>query len=393
MARRADIVIVGGGISGLALAWELARLGKREILVLERRYCGAGGSARNVGRIRAMQLTETLAVFAIAARAKHARLADELGANTLYWRAGYGWVLYGEDEMERMAKTRAMLRGLGLEPELVGSAETLRRLPILEGGDRPSGALLHDDAIVHHDAVMSAYRAACRRAGIAVEEASEVLEVQRTGARVAGVRTAATEIRAPLVVNATGGWSSAFSALAGVPTPNRPLRREALVMEPVQPHMSAAITFYRPSEGWFNQTLRGETVAGCIDSAEPLDLNFAASAGSLGRTARILLAKAPRLGNLRVVRQWAGVYDMTPDRLPMVGPVRRLEGFVQANGCNGRGFLLGPLIGQLLAEWLDTGERPEPLAAFDANRFEGREDARVETGDYYAGYARSETRP
>jgi glycine/D-amino acid oxidase-like deaminating enzyme len=392
MARRADIVIIGGGVTGLALAWELGRRGKREILVLERRYCGAGGSARNVGRIRAMQLTETLAIFAIAARAKHARLADELGANTLYWRAGYGWVLYGEDEMERMAGTRDMLRGLGLRPELVGGAETLRRLPILAGGDRPAGALMHDDAIVHHDAVMSAYRAACRRAGVAVEEGSEVVEALRSGPQIVGVRTQIGEIRAPVVVNATGGWSGAVSALAGVATPNRPIRREALVMEPVQPHMSAAITFYRPSEGWFNQTLRGETVAGCIDPEEPLDLNFAASPESLGRTARIVLAKAPRLGNLRVVRQWAGVYDMTPDRLPMVGPVRALPGFVQANGCNGRGFLLGPLIGQLLAAWLDSGERPALLDAFDANRFEGRDEAQVRTGDYYAGYQQAEKR-
>jgi sarcosine oxidase subunit beta len=391
MARRADVVIIGGGITGLAFAWEFARRGKREILVLERRYCGAGGSARNVGRIRAMQLTETLALFAIAAQAKHARLADELGANTLFWRAGYGWVLYGEDEMARMAAVRDMLRGLGLRPELVGGAETLRRLPILEGGDRPAGALLHNDAIVHHDAVMSAYRAACRNAGIAIEEDTEVLEIQRSGSTVIGVRTAREEIRAPLVVNATGGWSGKVSALTGITTPNRPIRREALVMEPVQPHMSAAITFYRPAEGWFNQTLRGETVAGCIDPAEPLDLNFAASPESLGRTARTVLAKAPRLGNLRVVRQWAGVYDMTPDRLPMVGRVRALDGFVQANGCNGRGFLLGPLIGQLLAEWLDRGERPSLLAAFDANRFDGT-DARVETGDYYAGYAKTEQR-
>ena len=152
--RAADVIIVGGGITGLSLAVELARLGKREIVILEKRFTGAGGSGRNVGRIRAMQLTEELARFAIAAQAKHASLADELGANTLYWRAGYGWVLYEEIEMARMAEVRDMLRGLGLKPELIGAAETLRRLPVLAGGERPAGALMHRDAIVHHDAVL-----------------------------------------------------------------------------------------------------------------------------------------------------------------------------------------------------------------------------------------------
>jgi len=384
---RADVAIVGGGITGLSLAVELARLGKREILVLERRFTGAGGSSRNVGRIRAMQLTEELARFAIAAQAKHAALSDELGANTLFWRAGYGWVLYEEAEMARMAEVRDMLRGLGLKPELIGSAQTLSRLPVLEGGERPAGALLHNDAIVHHDAVLYAYRAAARRLGVNLIEQSEVLEVLRRGDEVAGVRTAAGEIHAPVVVNAAGGWSADFSARAGVRIPNTPLRREALVTEAAQPFMQAAITFYRPQEGWFNQTLRGELVAGCLAPGEESGVNLAATAPSLGRTARTILAKAPRLGHLRVVRQWAGVYDMTPDRKPLVGLVSGLKGFVQANGCNGRGFLLGPLIGQLLARWIHDGKRPALLDAFDANRFEGRTDIKVEAGDYYAGYA------
>ncbi len=387
MTARADIVIVGGGITGLSLAVELARLGRRDIVVLERRFTGAGGSGRNVGRIRAMQLTEELARFAIAAQAKHAALADELGANTLFWRAGYGWVLYEEPEMARMAEVRDMLRGLGLKPQLIGPAETLRRLPVLEGGERPAGALMHPDAIVHHDAVLYAYRAAARRLGVRLMEQTEVLEVLKQGDEVAGVRTADGEVRASKVVNAAGGWSGSFSSQAGIRIPNTPLRREALVTEAAQPFMQAAITFYRPQEGWFNQTLRGELVAGCLALEEDPGVNLAATALSLGRTARTILAKAPRLGHLRVVRQWAGVYDMTPDRKPLVGPVTRLKGFVQANGCNGRGFLLGPLIGELLARWLHDGERPDLLAGFDANRFEGREHLKVEAGDYYAGYA------
>jgi sarcosine oxidase subunit beta len=387
MTARADVIIIGGGITGLSLAVELARLGKREIIVLERRFTGAGGSGRNVGRIRAMQLTEDLARFAISAQAKHARLADELGANTLFWRAGYGWVLYEEAEVERMRETHAMLRGLGLRPELIGAGETLRRLPILAEGERPAGALMHRDAIVHHDAVLYAYRAAARRLGIHLREDCEALEPLIGGNAIAGVRTGSGDIAGPVLVNAAGGWSGAFSAKAGVGIPNTPLRREALVTEAAQPFMQAAITFYRPQEGWFNQTLRGELVAGCLAPAEEPGVNLAATPRSLGRTARTILAKAPRLGHLRVVRQWAGVYDMTPDRKPLVGPVARLKGFVQANGCNGRGFLLGPLIGELLARWLDRGERPDLLAGFDADRFEGREDLKVETGDYYAGYA------
>jgi len=387
MSERADVVIVGGGITGLSLAVELARLRRREIVVLERRFTGAGGSGRNVGRIRAMQLTEELARVAIAAQAKHARLADELGANTLFWRAGYGWVLYEESEMERMAQVRDMLLRLGLAPELIGGDETLRRLPVLEGGERPAGALLHRDAIVHHDAVLYAYRREARRLGVRLLEGREALEPLTSGSAVAGIRTASGDIAAPVLVNAAGGWSGEFSARAGIRIPNTPLRREALVTEAARPFMRAAITFYRPQEGWFNQTLRGELVAGCLAPVEEPGVNLAATARSLGRTARVVLAKAPRLGHLRVVRQWAGVYDMTPDRKPLVGPVDRLAGFVQANGCNGRGFLLGPLIGELLARWLDRAERPDLLAGFDANRFEGRADLKVETGDYYAGYA------
>ena len=128
---------------------------------------------------------------------------------------------------------------------------------------------------------------------------------------------------------------------------------------------------------------------GVVAPDEPVGTDLSASAQSLGRTARGILAKAPRLGALRVVRQWAGLYDVTPDRKPTVGPVSGLPGFVQLNGCNGRGFALFPVLAELLAAWLDEGRRPEPLAPFDAERFAGRADIPVAVGDYYAGYRKA----
>jgi sarcosine oxidase subunit beta len=386
---RADAVIVGGGIAGLALAWELRKRGPRRILVLERRFSGYGSSMRNIGRVRAMQLTPELARIAIAAQAKHAGLSRELGRNTLFWRAGYALVLYEAEELEFMRGVQAMLRELGLKTELAVGAETVKRLPILESGAPPAGALIRPDASVHHDAVMFAYRRACLNAGIDIREGVEAGEILTAGGRAVGVVAGGVEITSPLVVNAAGAWSSALSGKAGLSVPNRPLRRQALVTEPSRPFMRTMVSFYRPVEGWFHQTLRGEVVMGVVPADEPVGTDLSASAQSLGRTARGILAKAPRLGALRVVRQWAGLYDVTPDRKPIVGPVKALPGFVQLNGCNGRGFALFPVLAELLARWLEEGERPELLAPFDPERFAGQADAPVESGDYYAGYRKA----
>ncbi|HUF60152.1 MAG TPA: FAD-binding oxidoreductase [Actinomycetota bacterium] len=392
MPERADVAIVGGGITGLALAWELARRGKRDVTVVERRYTGAGGSGRNVGRIRAMQLTRELAVFALAAQRKHERLRDELGMHTLFWRAGYAWVLYEPGEVERMAEAIPMLHELGIPAHLHGPAAAVRRLPVLRGGETPAGAIIGRDAIVHHDAAVYAYRKACATAGVRVLEGRDVIGILKSGDEAAGVALGdGTEIIAPVVVNATDGWAREVSAMAGVSAPNTPVRREVFVTEPSKPFMGPAISFYRPSEGWFNQTLRGELVAGVVHPDEPVAMEERSTFGFLRRTAGVLLQKAPRLGHLHVIRQWAGVYDMTPDRKPLVGPVSAVPGFVQANGYSGRGFALAPLVAELLAEWLVDGERPELLWPFDPDRFDGVPAPSVDSHDYYAGY-RSESR-
>lgn len=391
MGERAEVAIVGGGITGLALSWELSRRGVTDIAVVERAYTGAGGSGRNVGRIRAMQLTPELAAFAKAAQRKHERLHEELGVNTLFWRAGYAWILYEPEEVDRMAGVVGMLSELGIPARLLEPRATLRRLPILRNGEMPAGAVVGRDAVVHHDAVMFGYRKACRRAGVRILEGRTVTRLLIEGGHIAGLALGEGELRAPTVVNAAGGWARELSAMAGLRVPNSPVRREVLVTEPSKPFMGPAVTFYRPSEGWFNQTLRGELVAGVIDPAEPEGVDHSSSFRFLGRTAHMLARKAPRLGHLRVIRQWGGVYDMTPDRKPLVGPTPSIPGFVQANGYSGRGFGLAPLIAELLAKWLADGVRPEMLVAFDPARFDGEQDTPSPAGDYYAAYDRRET--
>jgi sarcosine oxidase subunit beta len=114
----------------------------------------------------------------------------------------------------------------------------------------------------------------------------------------------------------------------------------------------------------------------------------ASSLRFLGRTARVVLEKAPRLGDLHVIRQWAGVYDVTPDRRPLVGEHGTPRGLYALNGWSGRGFALAPLAAELLAREIAGGERSDLLATFDPERFAGAEAAAAPGTDYYGAYTR-----
>ncbi len=385
---QADVVIVGAGIAGLAIARELLAHGIRDIVIVERGYPGSGATGRNVGRIRAMQLTEELTHVARACQDKYERMGEELAFNVLFYRMGYAWVLYEVDEVARMRDIVAMHHRIGVRSALLSPDDTLRRLPVLRGGDPVAGAVLNDDAIVHHDAVVWAHleHLAARDVRLLADTTVRAIHVGDAG--VQAVETHAGRIATRVVVNAAGGWSGELNALAGVVAPNRPHRREVLVTAPLRRSIDAAITFYRPNEGWFNQTLRGEVVMGVVDPDEPAGVEQASSAEFLRRTASLITRKAPALGDATVIRQWAGMYDISPDHLPLVGPTGQLDGWWQANGWSGRGMLLAPYLAELLATRLATGTSPARLELFDPDRFDPTTETAASGQDYYARYAK-----
>jgi len=391
----AEIVIVGAGIAGLAFARELVARGVRDIVIVDRGYPGGGATGRNVARIRAMQLTEELTHVARACQAKYDRMGEELGFNVLFYRLGYAWVLYESDEVDRMRAIVDMHHRIGVGSRFLSPDETLRHLPILMGGDEVAGAVLNDDAIVHHDAVVWAHLEHLARAEAAVAgtvrivTGTSVTGVVRGDAGVEGLETSRGTIATRAVLNGGGGWSSDLNTLAGVSAPNRPLRREVLVTAPLRRTIEAAITFYRPNEGWFNQTLRGEVVMGVVDPDERPGVNQGSSWDFLRRTAALMTRKAPALADVTVIRQWAGMYDVSPDHQPLVGPTAQLEGWWQANGWSGRGMLLAPYLMELLAERFTTGAVPAHLAMFDPDRFAPDDTGARDEGDYYARYTAS----
>jgi len=391
LPRTADIVIVGAGIGGLGAARELAARGAGRIVVLERDYPGSGATGRNVARIRRMQLTEDLSRVAMACQDKYERMGGDLRSNVLFYRLGYAWILYEPDEVERMRDVVAMHARLGIRSSLLSPDETLHHLPVFEGGEPVAGSVLSDDAIVHHDAVVWAHLDHVRRLGVEVHSGTRVTGIEHDAGRVRAIVTDRGRIETPVMLNAAGGWSGELNRMAAVRMPNRPHRREVLVTAPLRRSIEAAVTFYRPSEGWFNQTLRGEVVMGAVDPDEPPGVDQRSSWSFLQRTAALMTRKAPALRDVTVIRQWAGMYDITPDHLPIVGPTAQLGGWWQALGWSGRGMLLAPYLTELLAEQMVGGEAPAMLRQFLPDRFgSGDDDSTLET-DYYARYASGST--
>jgi sarcosine oxidase subunit beta len=362
------------------------------VVVVERGYPGSGATGRNVARIRAMQLSEELCRVAAACQAKYDAMGTALGFNVLFYRMGYAWLLYDDDEVARMRAIVDMHHRIGIRSTFLEHDGVLEMLPVLRGGEPPVAGVVHDDGIVHHDAVVWAHLEALARTAATLLPQTTVTGVLRDTGGVAGVETDRGPIATRLVVNATDAWSGGLSALAGVVAPNLPYRREVLVTAPVGRLIDKAVTFYRPHEGWFNQTLRGEIVMGAVDPNEPAAIEQRSSWDFLRRTATLMTRKAPALGDLTVIRQWAGMYDVTPDHLPLVGPTGQLTGWWQMNGWSGRGMLLAPYLAELLAARI-AGESPTGLGMFDPDRFSpdvpltGEQDR-----DYYRRYAASSVR-
>ena len=386
--QTSDIVIIGGGVAGMALAAELTAIKAGKVIVLEKGYIGSGNSTRNVGRVRAPQLTEKLTKIALKCQKKYDALGEELGFNILFRRGGYAWLLYDNDEVSHMRKICEMHHRLGVKSELLDPEDTLRRLPVLNSGEPLKGALFHaKDGIVHHDAVVMAY---CQKAylqGASIYQDCEVKKINLKEGRIIGVESSQGSFDCSLIVNAAGPSSSAVARLAGIEIPSAPLRREVMVTMPVKPLMDCACTFYRPNEGWFNQTMRGEIVAGAVDAKEPFGYNRSTSFNFLSRTSSLLIRKAPILGSLKIQRSWAGMYDITPDHNPLIGQCKEVKGFYQLNGWSGRGMLLAPYMSELLAEQIINQETSDLLKSFDPNRFRDRKKDLEIDEDYYSRYA------
>ena len=367
LPARADVVVIGGGVFGLALAYELGRRGVRDVLVLERAYLNAGASGRNGGGVRAQWSTPTMIRLARRSMEICDRFAVEMGMNVWFRRGGYLFLAPTPDQVRRIERNAALHRREGLRTRVVGPAEALDVVPELDASRFLAASWNPDDGVVFPWPFLWGYAERAAAQGAKVRTFAPVTGFEISAGRVTAVRTGRGRVACDTVIVAAGAWSKEVAALAGVALPNRPTRHEILVTEPLKPWLGPLVSVLGTGL-YFSQSLRGELVGGMGDPAEPEGVVLGSTLRFLARFARAATEVAPVLAAVKVVRQWAGCYDVTPDNNPVLGPAG-YPNFHQLSGFVGHGFMMAPAVAELYADWLAGRGKDEIFARFDIGRF------------------------
>jgi sarcosine oxidase subunit beta len=371
-----DVVIVGAGVHGLATAYYLAtKWGVTNVAVIDKGYIGGGGSGRNTAIVRSNYLTPDGVAFYDRSVKLYEQLAAELNFNVMFSQRGHLTLAHNDSSLRTMRWRAEVNKLQGVDSEVIGPEEIARLVPFMDVSEDTRypilGALYHPPGgTIRHDAVNWGYARAADAMGVDIHQQTELLDIDVVGGEVVGVTTSRGRISTPLVVNCTAGWSSLISAMAGVTLPISTHPLEAAVTEPVKPFLSTVVVS-GTLHVYVSQTDRGELVFGAsTDSVASYSMR-----GSLAfceELAGHVLELMPSLSKLRVLRQWAGLCDMTPDFSPVMG-VTPVQGFLVDVGWGTYGFKAGPVSGEAMAELIATGKTPEIIAPFDLARFpEGR---------------------
>ncbi len=367
-----DVVVIGGGGHGLATAYYLAKdHGITNVAVLERGWLAGGNTARNTAIIRSNYLTPEGVAFYDESVRLYRRLSNDLGINTMVSERGHLTLAHTDAAMRTMRWRAEVNKSLKVDSEVVGPDEIARLCPELDlSRDKRYpilGALYHaPGSIARHDAVAWGYAMGASQRGVEIHQGTEVQSLEIENGRITGVVTNRGRIACGRVVQAVAGRSSEVARMAGLTLPIRTVPLQACVSEPVKPVLDPIIVS-GSLHVYISQSARGEFVMG--GATDPYALY---SSRSTFEFKEVLMADMlelfPFLGHARVLRQWAGMADMTPDFSPVMG-LTPVQNYFIDSGWGTWGFKATPVCGLTMAQTIATGT-PHPLIeGFRLDRF------------------------
>ena len=374
MSVTADVVIVGGGITGCSTAFRLAEAGVKNIVVLEKRFvCGGSTGACGAG-IRMQWGTEMNCRFSKYSTEFYEHAEEYLcyKDGIEFKQKGYLLIADTDHEIEQFKKNIEVQHACGIPSRMVSLTEAKEMVPYLNTDILKGAAFCDKDGFLNPFKTTDAFRRAATRLGVRFLSGVTVTGIGVENGRVTKVETDSDTFYTSTVVDAAGGYSGDIAAMAGITLPLYRERHQILVTEPTEPLQDPMVMAFGLNL-YVQQSPHGSFIMGRGDSNEPHDGSVTSSWQFLEKMAATIDNVLPLIGRLRVVRQWAGLYTMSPDRQPIYDKSRDVEGFYLAVGFSGHGFMFGPVTGVVMRDLILGGTPELDATPLSLQRFaEGR---------------------
>ncbi|MBL3593613.1 MAG: FAD-binding oxidoreductase [Synergistaceae bacterium] len=362
-SNRVDVAVIGGGVHGCSTAYHLVKKGL-SVALFERDYISSGGSGRSAAGLRYQFGTEVnirLAQYNMKV-IPHLQKELEYEADLEYDPAGYLWIAYSECQLEQLEKNVKLQQSLGSPTEFLTSQGIHEVAPHLNLEGMLGASFCKYDGHVNPHTLCFAYADAAARLGAEIHKKTSVTGIIMKNGKAAGVHTDRGDWEAGAVVCCAGPWSVDVGKWVGLDVPIEPERHQILITEPVE-RMRHPMTLCLDDGSYWKQCPNGTFMLGWGNPDEIKDTSYEAGWSYLEEVTSRVIAKMPILSGVRIVRQWTGPYDNTPDFQAIVGPTP-VEGFYLDCGWSGHGLQFGPSVGRIMAEFVN-GEKP----FIDVHRF------------------------
>ncbi|HET6611680.1 MAG TPA: FAD-dependent oxidoreductase [Kofleriaceae bacterium] len=365
---RTEVLIIGGGIMGLAIAYNLTVLGATDVTVVEAGYLASGASGRNGGGVRQQWSTELNIRLMRESVDLCRRFATDLGVNVWFRQGGYLFIARTAAERARLEAMVKLQTDAGADTEILSPSEIKSLVGEISTDDVVCAAYNAKDGILFPWPFLWGYARRASERGARLITHTEVTALSREAAGGFVATTSRGRIRADRVVIAAGAWSPEVARLIGISLPTRPVRHEICSSEPLKPFLGPMVSELA-SGLYFSQSMRGEIVGGVSLPSETPTLAMGSRLAFLETYSRRITKLIPILGGVKILRQWAGPYDLSADGNPILGEVDSVPGLFLCSGFVGHGFMMAPRVGQLYASLLAGKERHEIFDRFPLSRF------------------------
>ncbi|AEH23873.1 NAD(P)/FAD-dependent oxidoreductase [Pyrococcus yayanosii] len=365
------IGIIGGGITGIATAYELAKLGE-DVVVFEKRFFGSGSTFRCASGIRAQFTDEANIRLMKYTIERWKKLGEELGHDVHFRQTGYLFLATSEEEVEAFKENIRLQNKLGVPTKLIDMDEAKEIVPPLNTEPFLAGAWNPEDGKASPFHALYAYKKAAEELGVKFYEYTPVVGLERLDGSWL-IKTERGDFKVDVIVNAANAWAPQINAMAGLDVvPIKPIKHQIIKTEPIKRGQIEPLVC-PPS--WNDSYVIQDGEDGGVMCGTGLEYpsspdDFTPTYEFAREVLKWVVRIVPALKHVHVVRQWAGHYAKTPDNNPAIGKLA--EGFYIAAGFSGHGFMMAPAVGQAMAELIVKGRSKVPLdwEWFDPRRFE-----------------------